>query len=118
MPPRKWLMVGDSYPSSEFIPTSTHEHYQASVLPSWQYYLSWTHPQNQYLKGWFNSGCCCVVTNIRKNCKVQAESKKYMTSLFFGRTCVVTYLLQKKKRLADTSGFLSLLEILLKQHEG
>ena len=58
-----------------------------------------------------------MVTDIRKNCKVQAESNN-MTSFFFGRTCVVTYLLQQKKRLADSSGLLSLLEILLKQHEG
>ena len=26
MPERKWFMVGDSYPSCKFIPTSTHEH--------------------------------------------------------------------------------------------
>ena len=84
-------------------------HNQASILPSWQYYLSrpslqfCTHPQNQCLKEWWamslrcNSGCCCVVTNIRKNCKLQAESN--MTSFFFGRTRVVTYLLQKKKNV-------------------
>ena len=59
-----------------------------------------------------------MVTNIRRNCKLQAKSN--VTSFFFlGRTGVVTYLLQRKKKcLADSTGLVSLLEMLLKQHEG
>ena len=92
-------------------PTNTISmHNQASILYCLvgNIYLSrtclqfCTHPQNQIcLKEWWgislrcNSGCCCVVTNIRNNCKLQAEST--MTSFLLGMTCVVTYLLQKKK---------------------
>ena len=60
-----------------------------------------------------------MVTYIRKNCKLQAESDMTSFFFFFGGTDAVTYLLQKKKKcLADSTGLLSLLETLLKQHEG
>ena len=39
-----------------------------------------------------------MVTNIRKNCKLQAESNM-SSSFFFSRTGVVTYLLQKKQNV-------------------
>ena len=89
IPEKKWFVTGDSQPSCEFISTSPTKiislHNQAST--AWLAILRLkdvpqlcTHPQNHCLKTWSgisltcNSGCGCVVTNTRKNCKLQADS--------------------------------------------
>ena len=58
-----------------------------------------------------------MVTN-RKNCKLQGESN--MTSFFFFRQDWCGFLppVEEQNPLADRTGLLSLLEMLLKQHEG
>ena len=58
-----------------------------------------------------------MVTNIRRNCKLQAESN--VTSLFFRQDwCGDLPLAEEKKCLADSTGLVYLLEMQLKQHEG
>ncbi|XP_074619986.1 uncharacterized protein LOC141878840 isoform X4 [Acropora palmata] len=61
---------------------------------------------------------CCYVSIIKEN---DSNTESYDLKSYFifrGRTCVMPYLLQKKKDVLQTALACSLLEMLLKQHEG
>ena len=95
-------------------------HNQVSILPSSQCNLSrtslqfCTHPQNQCLKEWW--GISSVEVQFWK---LAANFKHRVTLLVFFRQdwCGDLPPAEEKKCLEDSPGLLSLLEMLLKQHE-
>ena len=59
-----------------------------------------------------------MVTNIRKNCKLQVESNMTSSFFFWQDCCGDLPFAEETKCLADSTGLMSLQEMLLKQHEG